>query len=124
MSQTAAGDEPAQDETTPRSINNGDGAISTSAKSVRDRLPKNDPREVFGWKVYDWANSAFSTTVAGVFLGEYTTRLAQKAVGENGAILSLGGANLITAKSFFPFCVGASVFLQVFFLPMLGSLAD
>jgi UMF1 family MFS transporter len=85
---------------------------------------ENDAREIFGWKVYDWANSAFSTTVAGVFLGEYTTRLAQRAVGENGAILSLGGTDLITAKSFFPFCVGASVFLQVFLLPVLGSLAD
>ncbi|MDT7540921.1 MAG: transporter, family [Acidobacteriota bacterium] len=112
MSRTAAGDT-ARDEMPTRSTENDQGPF-----------PKNDPREVFGWKVYDWANSAFSTTVAAVFLGEYTTRLAQKAVGENGAVLSLGGWNLITAKSFFPFCVGASVFLQVFFLPMLGSLAD
>ena len=28
-------------------------------------LPRNDPREVFGWKMYDWANSAFYTTVVG-----------------------------------------------------------
>ncbi|MDT7603489.1 MAG: transporter, family [Acidobacteriota bacterium] len=101
------------------------GAETDPARDVeRARAPKNDPREVFGWKVYDWANSAFSTTVAGVFLGEYTTRLAQKAVGENGAILTLGGTNLITAKSFFPFCVGASVFLQVFLLPVLGAISD
>ena len=27
---------------------------------------KNNRREIFGWMMYDWANSAFSTTVAGV----------------------------------------------------------
>ncbi len=29
----------------------------------------NDKREIFGWAMYDWANSAFSTTVVTVFLG-------------------------------------------------------
>ncbi len=28
----------------------------------------NDRREIFGWMMYDWANSAFSTTVAGALL--------------------------------------------------------
>ena len=27
-----------------------------------------DKREIFGWAIYDWANSAFSTTVGTVFL--------------------------------------------------------
>ena len=27
-----------------------------------------NPREIRGWSMYDWANSAFSTTVATVFL--------------------------------------------------------
>ena len=31
----------------------------------------NDRREIFGWAMYDWANSAFSTTVGTVFLGPY-----------------------------------------------------
>ena len=31
----------------------------------------NDKREIFGWAMYDWANSAFSTTVGTVFLGPY-----------------------------------------------------
>ena len=30
----------------------------------------------------------------------------------------------MTAKSFFPFCIGLSVFLQVFLLPLLGAVAD
>ena len=31
-------------------------------------MPVNDRREIFGWAMYDWANSAFATTVmAGFF---------------------------------------------------------
>src|SRR6185295_20245130 len=84
---------------------------------------KNNPREVFGWIVYDWANSGFSTTVVAALFGEYLTRLAQSSVGENGVIFSLGPV-LVTAKSLAPFTVGISVFLQVFLLPILGSLGD
>jgi len=31
----------------------------------------NDRREIFGWSMYRFANTAFSTTVAVVFLGPY-----------------------------------------------------
>ena len=88
------------------------------------RGDKNDRREIFGWMMYDWANSAFSTTVAGVMLGQYVTRLAQVALGENGTLISFGALGAVTAKSFFPFCISISVFLQVFLLPILGSIAD
>jgi UMF1 family MFS transporter len=85
---------------------------------------KNNRSEILGWITYDWANSVFFTTVAGVLIGEYLTSLAQAAVGENGAIFSAFGYSLITAKSLFSYTVGASVFLQVFFLPVLGAIAD
>ena len=45
-------------------------------------------------------------------------------VGDNGVILSVAGRNLITAKSLYSYTVGASVVLQVFFLPVLGAVAD
>ncbi len=85
---------------------------------------KNNRREILGWINYDWANSVFSTTVVGVLIGDYVTVLAQKAVGENGAVISLGGYDLVTAKSVFAYTVGLSVFLQIFFLPILGAIAD
>ncbi|MEP6946591.1 MAG: MFS transporter [Acidobacteriota bacterium] len=88
------------------------------------RPVKNDRREIFGWLVYDWANSVFFTTVVSVLIGKYITDIAQKAVGENGVVLSLAGHDLITAKSLFPYSVGLSVFLQIFFLPVLGAIAD
>src|SRR5688572_11704308 len=87
-------------------------------------MNKNDRKEIFGWITYDWANSVFSTTVVGVLIGEYITVLAQKAVGENGVVISLGGYDLVTAKSVFAYSIGLSVFLQIFFLPLLGAIAD
>ncbi len=85
---------------------------------------KNRPGEIFGWVMYDWANHAFFTLVLGVLVGEYITTLAQKTVGENGAVIAIGGQTLVTAKSLFSYSVALSVFLQIFFLPVLGAVAD
>lgn len=85
---------------------------------------KNNPREVFGWKMYDWANSAFYTTVVGALFSPYITRLAQNAVGENGVVLDLGPLGAVTAKSLPTLCVSISVGAQVFLLPILGALGD
>ncbi|HEX5884681.1 MAG TPA: MFS transporter, partial [Pyrinomonadaceae bacterium] len=85
---------------------------------------KNNPREIFGWKMYDWANSAFYTTVVGALFSPYITRLAQDAVGENGTVLDLGPLGAVTAKSLPTLCVSISVGLQVFLLPLLGALGD
>ena len=85
--------------------------------------PVNDRREIFGWVMYDWANSVFSTTVFTTLLGPYLTDLAQTAAGKNGIVFSVGPLT-VTAESLFPFAVSASVFLQVFLLPILGAIAD
>jgi UMF1 family MFS transporter len=51
------------------------------------QLATNDRREIFGWMIYDWANSAFFTVVIGVLIGPYLLNLSQVAVGEDGVIL-------------------------------------
>src|ERR1043165_10139291 len=81
----------------------------------------NDKREIFGWKIYDWANSAFYTTVVGALFGPYLTDVTQRAVGENGVVMAFGPLGPITAKSFFPTCVSVAVFLQIFLLPTMGA---
>src|SRR5262245_10249046 len=81
-------------------------------------------REITGWLVYDWANSAFQTTVITVLIGPYLTDLAQRDVGRNGVVAHLGMFGSITATSLFPYCIAASVFLQVLLLPVLGAIAD
>jgi len=88
------------------------------------QFPKNDRKEIFGWLMYDWANSVFFTTVVSALLASYVTALAQAAVGENGVVLDLGFLGSVTAMSLFPYAVGVSVFAQVFFLPLMGAIAD
>ncbi|HOM05104.1 MAG TPA: MFS transporter [Candidatus Kapabacteria bacterium] len=78
-------------------------------------------RERLGWYFYDWANSAFPTTVITVFLGPYITSIANN-VAVNGQINVYGIS--IASGSYYPYLVSISVFLQVFFLPIIGSIAD
>jgi MFS-type transporter involved in bile tolerance (Atg22 family) len=47
-------------------------------------------RERLGWYCYDWANSAFSTTVVTVLLGPYLTTAAQPGGDVEGWIFPLG----------------------------------
>ena len=82
----------------------------------------NDRKEIFGWAMYDWANSAFSTTVGTVFLGPYIASLAAAAAHPDGLARFIGIP--IAPDSFLPYCISFSVGLQVLFLPILGAIAD
>ena len=79
-------------------------------------------REQRGWYVYDWANSAFSTTVVTVIGGPYLTAVTRSAAGPDGFVNLLGIP--VSAGSFFPYVVSLSVFLQVILLPVVGAIAD
>lgn len=96
---------------------------SPTQLSAPPNEPANDRREIFGWTMYDWANSAFTTTVVAALFGPYLTTIAQAAIGENGVVLD-AGFYTITAKSLLTDCISLSVLLQFFFLPLLGALAD
>ena len=79
-------------------------------------------RQIHGWYAYDWACSAFSTTVVAVFLGPYLTSIADTAAGADGYVRPLGIP--VRAESFFPYVLSLSVGLQVLLLPLVGALAD
>ncbi|HNH77586.1 MAG TPA: MFS transporter [Anaerolineales bacterium] len=84
----------------------------------------NDRREIFGWAMYDWANSAFSTTIGTVFLGPYVAGLARSAAEAAGTTnVSFLGIP-VAPDSFLPYCISFSVGMQVLFLPILGAIAD
>lgn len=85
---------------------------------------KNNRKEIFGWLMYDWANSAFFTTVVTVLVGPYITSLAQADVGKGGVVIDLGLLGSVTSDNLFTATLGTSIFLQVFLLPVLGSIAD
>ena len=79
-------------------------------------------REQRSWYVYDWANSAFSTTVVTVFLGPYLTTLAEDAAGADGRVQLLFWD--VRPGSYFSLLVSFSVVLQVLVLPVTGAFAD
>jgi UMF1 family MFS transporter len=86
----------------------------------------NNRREQVGWYIYDWANSAFYTTVVTVFLGPYLTgiaRAAAESLGEGNTFVYPLGIGVFYG-SFFPYLVALSVGLQMVFLPILGAIAD
>lgn len=96
--------------------------MATTQQAAPDAPVIDDRREQIGWYFYDWANSAFSTTVVTVFLGPYLASLAEAAADTNGYVYPLGIQ--VASGSFFPYMVSLSVFLQIFFLPILGAVAD
>lgn len=79
-------------------------------------------RERVGWYFYDWANSAFPTTVVTVFLGPWLTTVTKAAADGGGFVYPLGIK--VHAGSFFPYVVSLSVLAQVLLLPVLGAIAD
>jgi len=82
----------------------------------------NDRRELFGWYIYDWANSAFYTTVIAVFIGPYLTSVTITAADAGGYVHPLGIK--VAAKSFYFYVVALSVLCQMLLLPLLGAIAD
>ncbi|MCG5438036.1 MFS transporter [Micromonospora foliorum] len=91
--------------------------------------PASTRRERRGWYIYDWANSAFQTTVITVFLGPFITTVAELAAGCelgadtcNGYVHPLGIR--VAAGSYYPYLISLSVFLTVFVLPVIGAIAD
>jgi UMF1 family MFS transporter len=85
-------------------------------------LPREGRPERIGWYFYDFANSAFSTTVVTVFTGPYLTSVARAAADPAGYVHPFGVP--VLAGSFFPYAVSLSVFFQVLLLPLLGAIAD
>lgn len=79
-------------------------------------------KEQRAWYFYDVANSAFASTVLTLFLGPYLTSLAKAAAGPDGMVHPFGIP--VEPRSFWGYCISASVICQVLFLPMVGAYAD
>src|SRR5918912_1336828 len=98
------------------------GGIVSTPSAVTEIEPQARRREQRGWYFYDWANSAFSTTVATVFLGPYLLEVTKNAADAGGYVHPLGIP--VLADSFFPYVLALSVVLQVFLLPVTGAITD
>ncbi|MBT8198508.1 MAG: MFS transporter [Acidimicrobiia bacterium] len=79
---------------------------------------KNDRRTIFGWSMYDWANSAYSTTIAGAILPAY---FADSIVPDGG--YEVFGWSL-SGESLWGLVVGFGAFFLFLVTPVLGAIAD
>ena len=79
---------------------------------------RNEPRAVFGWCMYDWANSAYATTVLAGLLPFYF-----KAAIVDPEGVSIGDSHY-SATSLWGFAVAAAALLAFLTAPVLGAVAD
>jgi MFS transporter, UMF1 family len=79
-------------------------------------------RERTGWYFYDWANSAFYTTVVTALGGIYLTGIAENGADANGDVHLLGLS--FKAGSLWAYTIAVSVVLQVLVMPIAGAIAD
>ncbi len=98
-----------------------DDGIGEGPGGIADLSPLNRAKEQRAWYFYDWANSAFATTVAGVLFGPYIKEIAENAAVDNRiSVLGLS----IAPGSLPPFIITASTILSAVLLPILGAVAD
>ncbi|MEV4327481.1 MFS transporter [Microbispora rosea] len=95
----------------------------TAPQVVHEEIPSARRREQRGWYWYDWADSAFQTTVLTVFLGPYLTSVATAAAGGEDGFVAFLGLDL-RPKAYFTTMVTISVLLQIVIMPVVGALAD
>ncbi|KAA1429368.1 MFS transporter [Nocardioides antri] len=88
---------------------------------IADLGPLNRAREQKAWFFYDWANSAFATTIAGVLFAPYLIAVAEEAA-VDGRVSVLGAG--IDPDALPAFVITASTILSAIILPPLGALAD
>jgi UMF1 family MFS transporter len=115
-----------------------------TAPQVIEDTPRSRRREQRGWYWYDWANSAFYTTIISVFLGPYLIPVAKRAacgadfpavpadrcvenfdrlITDDLGYVDVLGADIRPA-AFFGLAVTTAVLVQIVVLPLVGALAD
>ena len=79
---------------------------------------KNDKKSIFGWCMYDWANSAYITTVGVALLPIY---FAEGIVGKDGVLIF---GQTVSATALWGFMLGFAALVVFLFAPVLGAIAD
>ena len=79
---------------------------------------KNNKRTIFGWSVYDWAKSAYETTILGAVLPVYFVSVI---VPEEGFEFR---GNIYTGAEVWGFAIGSALFIFFLIMPTIGAIAD
>jgi UMF1 family MFS transporter len=102
--------------------------VPTTDVDTPERPGVSTRRERTGWYFYDWANSAFSTTVIAVFLSPYLTSIAKDAANCAGTACEVARLHPlgipVSPLSFYSYVLSLSVILQVLVLPVTGAITD
>jgi MFS transporter, UMF1 family len=78
----------------------------------------NDKKQIFGWVMYDWANSAYMTTVVAAVLPIFFARVVVPPEG-----FTIGGT-VYSASALWGFLISLSTFIIFITAPILGAIAD
>ncbi len=78
----------------------------------------NDKKQIFGWAMYDWANSAFATTI---LVGVFPLYFGSVIVPEGGALI---GGDKYSATALLGFMSSFYALLLFLCAPVLGAIAD
>ena len=76
-------------------------------------VQKNDRRTVFGWAMYDWANSAYITTFGAIVAAFFT-----------GVIVPEDGFHGLSGETLWSLVVSTGAFILFLWMPVLGAMAD
>ncbi|HEU4320132.1 MAG TPA: MFS transporter [Acidimicrobiia bacterium] len=76
-------------------------------------IVKNDARTVFGWAMYDWANSAYITTFAAIVAAFFTA-----------VIVPDGGHNGFSGQTLWSAVISIGAIVLFLAMPVLGAVAD
>jgi UMF1 family MFS transporter len=79
---------------------------------------RNDDKNIFGWCMYDWANSAYYTTVVAGVLPVY---FAEVVVPPGG--IRVGGT-VYTPTTAWAYVIGLASFIAFLLAPVLGAISD
>lgn len=87
------------------------------------KLQKNNKSEVFGWSMYDFANSAFATTILAVIFNAYFVKVVTGGV--EGVDINLILIKIhLPGSSFYSFILSISMFIVAVSGPFFGAIAD
>lgn len=76
-------------------------------------ITKNDQRTIFGWAMYDWANSAYITTFAAIVAAFFTA-----------VIVPDGGYNGYSGETLWSAVISVGAIVLFLMMPILGAVAD
>jgi len=76
-------------------------------------IPKNDPRIIFGWALYDWANSAYITTFAAIVAAFFT-----------GVVVPDEGYGGFSGQTLWSAIISIGAIVLFLAMPVLGAVAD